>query len=40
MEHGRLKALLERYERAMASNSSRNHLFTESVRRIAEEESC
>jgi hypothetical protein len=40
LERGRLKALLERCERAMASISSRNHLLTDSARRIAEEESC
>jgi len=39
MEHGRLKALLKRYERDVPSNSSGNHLLTDSARRIAEEKS-
>jgi hypothetical protein len=40
LERGRLKTLLGGCEAANASISSRNHLLTDSARRIAEEESC
>jgi hypothetical protein len=40
MEHGKLMVLLKKCERAMASNSSRYHVFTKNMRRIAEQESC
>jgi hypothetical protein len=40
MEHGKLMVLLKKCERAMGSNSSRNHVFKKSGRRIAEQESC